>query len=398
MRVALIHYWLFHMRGGEKVLEALCEMFPQADIFTHVYDPRLLSDAIRSHRVRTTFIQRLPMARTQYKKYLPFMPAALEALDLSEYDLVISSEAGPAKGVIVRPDAMHICYCHSPMRYIWDQYHNYYRNAGLMERTMMPLMMPGLRQWDITAAARVDHFVANSNIVADRIQKYWRRDSDVVAPPVDVDRFKPAKTRDDFYLYVGQLVPYKRAELAVAACTALNRNLVVIGEGSEMARIKKMAGPTVEFIGKAGDSILEEFYAHCRALIFPTEEDFGIVPVEAMASGAPVIAYGRGGARDTVIDGETGIFFSEQTLASTIEGIVRFEMMEDQFDSTRIANHAQNFRREVFKKEMMRIVNMVAERKRRTPRQGGRPPLSAVMTRAAEEKVIMQRFSPAVEQ
>lgn len=361
MKVAIVHYWLFHMRGGEKVLEALCDLYPQADIFTHVYDPRRVSESIRRHKVETTFIQRLPFARKHYKKYLPLMPAALEQIDLSSYDLVISSEAGPSKGVIVRPDAFHVCYCHSPMRYIWDQYHNYRRSAGLLERAAMPWLMPHIRQWDVTCAARVDHFIANSSCVADRIMRYWRREAEVIAPPVDVDRFRPRDEREDFYLYVGELTPYKRADLAIAACTALGRRLVVIGGGSEERKLRNLAGPTIEFLGHAPDNIVEDFLTSCRALIFPTEEDFGIVPVEAMAAGAPVIAFGRGGSRDTIVDGQTGVFFGEQSLGSTIEGIIRFEMMEQRFDRDALAARAALFRREVFAQKFTRAVKAAME-------------------------------------
>lgn len=364
LKVAIIHYWLVNMRGGEKVLEELCEMFPQADIFTHVYAPGKVSDTIRQHTVKTTFISRLPFARTKYQKYLPFMPSALEQLDLSKYDLVISSEAGPAKGVIVRPDALHICYCHSPMRYIWDQYTTYRKSAGFITRLVMPYLTGKLRQWDVTSAARVDYFVANSTTVASRIQKYWRREAEVVPPPVDTARFDPSLQREDFYLYVGEMVPYKRADIAIKACTMMDRRLIVIGDGPDAKQLRDIAGPKVEFLGRVPDDILAEHYARCRALLFPGEEDFGIVPVEAMAAGAPVIAFGRGGVKDSVIPDVTGVFFDEQTPAGLIGGIARFEMIEHTFETSRLTDQAALFQKHLFKERFGTIVRRLLERRK----------------------------------
>lgn len=327
-RVAIIHYWLVGMRGGEKVIEALCRMFPQADIFTHVVDPASLSSVLTKHRIVETRIGRLPMAKKLYQKYLPLMPRALEELDLSGYDLVISSESGPAKGVIAPPDAPHLCYCHSPMRYLWDQYHVYREGAGFMTRMLMPHMAHRLREWDVSSAARVDGFAANSNFVANRIRKYWRRESDVVAPPVAVADFAPAPKKElgDFYLWCGELAPYKRPELAVEAFRRLDLPFVVIGGPDDtVAKLKSKAGPKTTFLGKTSFADLKDHMARCRALIFPGEEDFGIVPVEAMASGRPVIAYGRGGILDTVVDGETGLFFKEQSVEALVDAIERFE-------------------------------------------------------------------------
>ena len=327
-RVALVHYWLVGMRGGEKVLEALCRMFPDADIFTHVYDPNAMSATINAHRVIETSVGRLPMAKRLYQSYLPFMPRALEQLDLTGYDLVISSEAGPAKGVIVSPDAYHLCYCHSPMRYLWDQYHIYRENAGLLSRSMMPLLSHNLRMWDVTSAARVDAFAANSHHVANRIRKYWRRESEVVHPPVDVDAFAPAPEAEigDYYLWAGELAPYKRPDLAVEAFRKLGLPLLVIG-GSEKqrARLAKTAPDNVTFMGKVPFDTLKHHLARCKALVFPGEEDFGIVPVEAMASGRPVIAYGRGGALDTVVDGRTGMLFKDQSVDGLANAVRAFE-------------------------------------------------------------------------
>ncbi|WP_338082456.1 glycosyltransferase [Donghicola mangrovi] len=327
-RVAIIHYWLVGMRGGEKVIEALCRMFPQADIYTHVADPSKLSATLTKHKIIETRVGRLPLARIMYQKYLPLMPRALEELDLTGYDLVISSEAGPAKGVIAPPDARHLCYCHSPMRYLWDQYHVYRNGAGLITRMAMPLLAHSLRQWDVTSAARVDGFVANSNHVANRIQKYWRRDADVVAPPVAVDDFAPVPKSDlgDFYLWAGELAPYKRPDLAVEAFKRMDKPFVVIGGPDEtVKKLQQIAGPKTKFLGKAPFAVLKEHMAKCKALIFPGEEDFGIVPVEVMASGRPVIAYGRGGILDSVVENQTGVFFREQSIDALMDAVERFE-------------------------------------------------------------------------
>ncbi|MET0181692.1 MAG: glycosyltransferase [Caulobacterales bacterium] len=347
VRVAIVHYWLLRMRGGEKVIESLCELYPQADIFTHVYDAAGVSDTIRRHKVTTSFISKLPNANKWYQKYLPLMPAALEALDLTAYDLVISSESGPAKGVIVRPDALHVCYVHSPMRYLWDQYHAYRKTAGGLERLVMPWLFHPLRMWDVTSAARVDHFISNSSAVAQRVMKFWRRDSEVIAPPVDTGRFTPAAQREDFYLHVGELVPYKRIDIAIEACNALQRKLVIIGEGPERAKLERIAGPTIEFRGKVPDAAVAQAMGACRAFLFPAEEDFGIVAVEAMSAGAPVIAFGRGGARDSVIDGKTGLYFASQTGDALIDAILRCE--STRFDAIAIAAHAAEFGKDVFK-------------------------------------------------
>lgn len=352
MKTAIVHYWLVGMRGGEKVVEALCELFPDADIFTHVYDPRKISATIKQHSVKTSFIQGLPFSRRLYKQYMPLMPGALERLDLTDYDLVISSESGPAKGVIVRPDALHVCYCHTPMRYLWDQYHQYYQGAGMLSRLGMTMLSGGLRQWDVTSAARVDHFIANSHAVASRIEKYWRRSAEVIAPPVETAKFNARLDRDDFYLHVGELVPYKRVDIAVDACTMLGKRLIVIGDGPEMSALKAKAGPTIEFLGRVPDTALADHYAKCKALLFPAEEDFGIVPVEAMAAGAPVLAFGRGGARDYVVPGETGLFFDRQSPQGMLEAIVRFEIEEDAYNHRDIARFARKFDRMVFDHQM----------------------------------------------
>lgn len=357
MKVAIVHYWLVGMRGGERVLEAMCELFPDADIFTHVYNPGAVTPEIRRHRVTTTFIDRLPWSARHYQKYLPLMPLALEQLDLRGYDLVISSESGPAKGVIPPAEALHICYCHSPMRYLWNMYPQYRAEAGWLTRKLMPPLAHYLRNWDAIAASRTDHFVANSATVARRIQKYYRRDSEVLHPPVDVSAFSPINGGEDFYLMVGELVRYKRPELTVEAFNRTRRPLVVIGGGEMLETLKQKAGSTVKILGPQPFEVLKDHYAKCRALIFPGEEDFGIVPVEAMASGRPVIAFGRGGATETVVDGKTGILFSDQSEAGLIAAVGAFEAIEQSFVVADIVAHAQRFHRQHFLDGFRKIVD-----------------------------------------
>jgi glycosyltransferase involved in cell wall biosynthesis len=360
-RVALIHYWLVGMRGGEKVLEALCRMYPQADIYTHVHDPTAMSDTIRAHRVMETSIGRLPFAKRMYQSYLPLMPGALEALDLTGYELVISSEAGPAKGVIVPPDAFHLCYVHSPMRYLWDQYNVYRNGAGLLTRAAMPLLAPRLRMWDVTSAARVDHFLTNSTHVAKRVKKYWRRDSDVVFPPVDVAAFAPVPKaeHENFYLWAGELAPYKRPDLAIEAFRELGLPLVMIG-GPEKTRAQLAASApdNVVLLGKTDFATLKYHMARCKALIFPGEEDFGMVPVEVMASGRPVIAYERGGALDTVIDGETGLLFRDQTVDGLVAAVRNFNALGfANFNPVALVTHAKRFDEATFRAGVERAVS-----------------------------------------
>ncbi len=327
MRTALIHYWLVKMRGGEKVLAELCKLFPNADIFTHVYDPSSISPAILKHPIKTTSISKLPFARKYYQKYLPLMPRALESLDLSDYDLIISSESGPAKGVIPSPSATHLCYCHSPMRYLWDQYHSYHNEAGYLTRKVMPHLAHRLRLWDAVSSMRVDGFIANSNHVARRIQKYYRRDASIVFPPVAVQDFAPvpAGEIEDFYLWVGELAPYKRPDIAIEAFRRLRRKLIVIGDGNATEKLRRTAPDNVTFLSQVPFETLKWHMARCQALVYPGEEDFGIVPVEAMASGRPVIAYGRGGALDTVRDRETGLLFGQQDADGLVAAIECFE-------------------------------------------------------------------------
>ncbi|MGC1303402.1 MAG: glycosyltransferase [Caulobacteraceae bacterium] len=348
MRVAIIHYWLVTMRGGERVLERICDLYPQADIFTHVYDPGAVSDRLRRRNIQTTFIQNLPDARRRYRSYLPLMPMALEQLDLSGYDLVISSEAGPAKGIIPAPDATHVCYCHSPMRYIWDQFSVYRKSANMVTRAAMPWIAHSLRTWDVASSARVDRFLANSNFVGRRIEKYYRREFDVVNPPVPVSRFSPSRDVGSEFLWVGQLVPYKRPELAIDAFNANGLPLRIVGDGPMAKRLQAQAGPNIRFESHLSLSELAHAYARCRALVFTAEEDFGIVPVEVNASGRPVIALGRGGVLETLLRDVTAVFYEEASREALIDAVERFVGWEKGFNPRMAVMNAQRFSPEIF--------------------------------------------------
>ena len=284
------------------------------------------------------------------------MPRALEQLDLRKYDLVISSESGPAKGVLTSPECLHICYCHTPMRYLWDMYHDYKRSSGPLKRFFMIIASHYLRMWDVASAQRVDCFVANSHNVAKRIKKIYHRESTVIYPPVDVDHYELSEETGDYYLMVGQLVKYKRADLAVRAFSRTNKRLIVIGEGEQFEMLKKIAGPNVKLLGWQPFSVIQDHYANCRALIFPGEDDFGIVPVEAMASGRPVIAYGKGGALETVIENETGLFFLERSETALINAIEKFEKIQSGFIPLVCQNQARKFSTQRFKTEFLRFV------------------------------------------
>jgi len=345
------------MRGGERVIERLLRLYPGADVFTHVYDPDRVSGLIRAANVRTTFIQKLPGATKHYQKYLPLMPRALEALDLSAYDLVISSESGPAKGVITRPDALHLCYCHSPMRYLWDQAPLYRQNAGLVQRVGMDLFAHHLRMWDVTSAQRVDRFLANSSFIGQRIKKYYRRESDIVFPPVDVDAFQIASQAEGHYLWLGQMTAYKRPDIAVEAFNALGLQLLMVGDGEMEPKLRAMAKPNIAFRKNLSYAELKAAYATARGLVFSAEEDFGIVPVEMMASGRPVLAYGRGGALDTVTPGVSGQFFDEQSADALIDAVQEFEKWLPHFSPAAGKESVRRFRPEKFDEGILAAVS-----------------------------------------
>jgi glycosyltransferase involved in cell wall biosynthesis len=348
MKTALLHYWLTTLRGGEHVLAEFCRMFPEADIYTHAWDPTRVGEPFSRHRITETFISGLPGARRNCQKYLPLMPAALRKLDLSGYDLIVSSESGPVKGIRKPAGAFHICYCHTPMRYLWDMYDDYYARASLPAKLAMTLFKRPLRRYDLKSAESVDLFIANSRFVGERIERIYGRESVVVHPPVDTEFFAAARggDKDDYYLFVGQLIAYKRPDLAAALAAKTGRKVIIAGEGPMAAELRRSAGPGVEFTGRVSRETLRRLYARARALIFPGVEDFGIVPVEAQAAGTPVIALGAGGALETVVDGETGVFFGEAKPGSLIEAVERFESME--FSPEALQRQARKFATEEF--------------------------------------------------
>jgi glycosyltransferase involved in cell wall biosynthesis len=357
-RVALVHDWLTGMRGGERCLEVFAELFPDADLYTLLHVPGSVSPTIERRRIVTSFIQRLPQAQRRYRHYLPLFPAAVRAFDLRGYDLVLSSSHAVAKGVRVPAGALHVCYCFTPMRYVWDLYDDYFGpRSGLAARLVMPPVAAWLRRWDRRTAAGVHHFVAISRFVADRIRRAYGREADVIYPPVDVSRFRVDEAPGEFYLVVSALTPYKRVDLAVEACNRLGRKLLVVGSGPEERRLRALAGPTVELLGWRDDAQIVELYARCRALLFPPLEDFGITPLEAMAAGRPVIAFGEGGARETVVppgEGEppTGLFFARQTVDDLADAIQRFEASAHQFEPKALRRRAEAFDRPLFRERV----------------------------------------------
>jgi glycosyltransferase involved in cell wall biosynthesis len=362
MKTAIIHYWLVNMRGGEKMLEALLEMFPDADIYTHVYNPKAVSALINRHRVYTSRINKFPFAKKLYQFYMPLMPNALMDFNLQQYDLVISSEAGPAKGVVANPNAYHICYCHSPMRYLWDMYHEYFRGTNPLIRFFMKRLIPGLRLWDVTSANLVDRFITNSHYVAKRICRIYNREAAVVFGPAPIERFLNGERRpSDFYLFFGQITGYKRADIAIEACVKSGRKLVVAGAGEKRYKKYEKSG-FVRFLGRVSDEEAEELFSEAKALLYPGIEDLGLVPIEANAAGCPVIAYREGGALDTIKEGVTGLFFEEQTPESLIEAIERFERNEGNFrNRTVFNNNVQQFSKAAF---IERVQKVLEERKK----------------------------------
>ena len=355
-KVAIVHYWLVGSGGGENVVKAILEIFPQADVFTLVEKPDFSETIVPRHKLHTSFLQRIPGAARYYRALLPLMPTALENLDLRGYDLIISSESGPAKGILPPLGAVHICYCHSPMRYIWDQYHEYRASMGWLQRLVLSLCITRLRLWDQASSIRVDRFIANSHYVASRISRYYRRDARVIYPPVDVDDFSVSEVRRDYYLITGRHVSYKRIDLAIEACNALGRRLVITGDGPETKRLRSMAGPTITFVGRCSFADLKRFYAEASAFLMPGEEDFGIAPVESMASGRPVIAFASGGATETVIDGGTGIFFRDQSVESLKDAILEYEARAETFDPDAIRAHALGFAKARFMSQFASFV------------------------------------------
>ena len=362
MKTALLHYWLTNVRGGEKVLAALGEILPGADVFTHAYQPRRMEGLFDGRNVRESFIARLPLGRRHPQAYLPLMPTASRSLKLDGYDLVVSSESGPIKGIRKPKGARHVCYCHTPMRYLWDMHDEYYRTAGVCGKLAMKLFTGYLRREDLKSVDSVDEFVANSAFVAERIKRIYGRDSVVVHPPVDVEFFSSVVPSGelpfdgDYYLYAGELRDYKRPDLAVKAALAMNRNLVVVGNGRLRNVLEREVSGrgNVVFAGRVSDERLRSLMAGAKALLFPGMEDFGIVPVEAQASGTPVIALGKGGALETVGDGETGIFFDDESVESVCGAVEAFESREWSADACR--RNAMRFSKPTFDKKMRAVL------------------------------------------
>lgn len=360
LRIAIVHDFLYTNCGAERVLEQLLHIFPQSEVYA-LFDflPESQRDFLQGRPVTTSFIQRLPFAKTKHRAYLPLMPLAVEQLDVSQFDLVISSSYLSAKGVLTGPDQLHVCYCHSPVRFAWDLHHQYLREAGLgfsARGLMARAILHYIRNWDVRSSLGVDHFVANSQFVARRIRKVYRRNATVIHPPVDTDKFGVGgDERDDFYLVSGRMVPYKRTDLIVRAFRQMpDKHLVVIGEGPGMDDVQQLAGPNVKIMGFQDDDVLVDYMKRAKALIFAAEEDFGIVPVEALSSGTPVIAYGRGGASETVIDGEFGVLFEEQSEESLISAIDRFEILQSggRFDPDELHRRSLEYSHERFAEEV----------------------------------------------
>jgi glycosyltransferase involved in cell wall biosynthesis len=356
MRVALVHDWLTGMRGGERVLESLLSLFPAADIFTLVHVPGSVAPALEARPIRTSFLQRLPGAPARFRQYLPLFPLAVSRFDLRGYNLVLATSHCVAVGARAPASAAHLVYCFTPMRYAWTFEGAYVERVPSIARGALRVALAGLRRWDRAAGQRAGHLGCISQHVAARIHRVWGRDAQVVYPPVRTAFFRPlaSEARGEAYLCVSALTPYKRLDIAVDACTRLGRRLDVIGTGSELARLRRRAGPTVRFLGWQPDEIVAEAVARCRAFLFPGEEEFGIAPLEATAAGRPVIAYGRGALTETVVDGVTGLFFREPTAAALIDALERGEVTG--WSAEKIRAHALRFSEETFRTEMAALV------------------------------------------
>lgn len=359
MKVALIHDHLAQDGGAERVLRALAEMFPEAPIFTLLYEKKNAAKYYRHRYIETSIIQKLPGGISHYQWYMPFMPMAVEFFDLRDYDLVISDSSSFAKGVITSSHTLHICYCHTPTRYLWSDTHQYINELKYNKyfKKIISLALNYIRMWDRLAADRVDKYIANSGFVAKRIKKYYKKDSFVIYPPVETDQFKIADSVGDYFLIGGRLAPYKRIDLAIEAVKKTGKKLKIYGDGIDLARLKKIAKgyANIEFLGLVDEAAKAELYSRCLAFIYPQEEDFGITAVEAMASGRPVIAFKRGGALETVEDGVSGVFFNEQTADSLAQAINNFDASK--FNPEIIKQRAERFSVERFKKKIKEFVD-----------------------------------------
>jgi glycosyltransferase involved in cell wall biosynthesis len=354
MKTALVHDWLNQLGGAEDVLETFVSFFPDAPLYTSLYWREKMPAHWQNWDIRLSFIDKLPLARRKQQLYFPLYPFAFEQFDFSGYDLVLSNKSGFCHGVITGPETTHICYCLTPTRYVW-RYHQYAERENLSRSTRLLLQpfLTFLRQWDRLAADRVDHFVAISQEIQRRIAKIYRRESTIIYPPVDVGRFEPVNQPDDYYLFVGRLVPYRRLDLLIEAFNKLQRPLLIAGDGRDRPKLEALAQDNITFLGYAPDSDLPGLFARCRAFIFPGEEDFGIAPLQAMAAGRPVIAYAAGGALDTVIPG-TGALFAEQSVEAIIKVIEQFD--PEQTSPAFIRAHAEQFDRAVFERQMMAFI------------------------------------------
>jgi glycosyltransferase involved in cell wall biosynthesis len=365
MRVAIIHDWLITTRGGEKCLEAFCELFPSADVFTLIYVPDRVSSLIKSMNIRPSRLNNIPRIERVYRYCLPLFPRLIESFDLRNYDLIVSSSHCVAKGVFPHR-ALHISYVHAPMRYVWDMHDAYFgRGGSLLARVGMFFWRRYLQRWDVAASKRVDHFLANSLNVAAKIRKLYGRQATVIHPPVDLKTFRLGGRQEPYYLIVSALVPYKRIEIGIRAFNEMRLPLKVVGEGPLRSRLERSARSNIEFLGWVDDSVLAELYASCQALVFPGEEDFGIVPLEAQACGRPVIAYAKGGVLETVIPATgnaesggspTGIFFSEQTPQNLIKAVELYQRMQSRFAPEKIRDHAAQFSVQRFKDQILEYI------------------------------------------
>jgi glycosyltransferase involved in cell wall biosynthesis len=358
-KLALVHDYFIQMGGAERVAEELHSMFPDAPMYTTVDLRKQLPPNLKNAEVRRSWMQRLPINRKNHRNYFLIYPFAIESLDFCEFDLILSSSTGFAKGVKKRSGAIHINYCHAPMRWVW-RYADYAAREGFgcVKRNLLPILLAGLKRWDLRAAEQPDYFIANSNVIAERIKQCYGREAVVIPPPIDVERFSADEPDEDYYLLLSRLAPYKRLDLAIEACKKLDRPLVVIGDGTARQQLEKIAGPKTRFLGRQPDEVVAQYAGRCRALIFPGEEDFGMTPLEINAAGRPVIAYRAGGATETVINRKTGVFFEKQTAESAAQAIEEFESLS--WNRAELRRHAEKFDRNVFADRISKFLNSVA--------------------------------------
>lgn len=355
--VALVHHYLNKNRGGEKVLKNIAEIYRDSEIFTLFYNSRNVDPFFHNRKIKSTFFQYIPGKERVYKYLLGLFPVAFENLDLQKYKLVISSDSACAKGIITSPESCHICYLHAPMRYVWNLYHEYLNNLSFFSKPIFKRVAHKLRLWDYIAAQRVDHFIANSYNVSNRIKKYYRRESVVIHPPVEIDKFKVRASHDNYYLIISEMVYYKRIDIAVKAFNELKKPLIVIGNGEEFKNLKKIANKNIVFKNNVSNEEIVKYYENCKAFIFPGEEDFGIVMVEAQACGKPVIAYKKGGAAEIVVDKKTGVLFDEQTTESLISAVDILEKKYKTFSPENIRKNSERFSEKIFKQKIKKFVD-----------------------------------------